>query len=373
MCTGVGATHAALAISTLERAVALTNRIGNDSNRLELLESLAYHYSVLGDQLSRSRALHAELLASSERVQDFERVGWARSRLAWLSMHAGDFPAAIRELDLTFRISAIPSLPQRMRAINWRVHSRAFASLALWVSGYPARATATGRAAFEIAREITAGGADQIFACWWSGYLNLLLHESNTALALSEEIETLAEQHGLPLQKIATAPLVGWVLVQLGQIEAGLSEMLQYKTELLAQGDVFATWLFIALGNAYLAGARAAEGIDAMNEGIGLCRRSGVLMLESELHRLKGELLLSDGKQEAAAESLHDAVEFASHQGAKSWELRATTSLARLLSRQGRRDEAGAMLKVIYAWFTEGFDTADLKEAKKLLEQLSAG
>jgi predicted ATPase len=94
-------------------------------------------------------------------------------------------------------------------------------------------------------------------------------------------------------------------------------------------------------------------------------------MLESELHRLKGELLLNRGNDGAAAQSLRDAIGLARHQGAKSWELRATTSLARLLASQGRRAEARSMLAEIYGWFTEGFDTADLKDAKTLLDQLA--
>jgi predicted ATPase len=86
-------------------------------------------------------------------------------------------------------------------------------------------------------------------------------------------------------------------------------------------------------------------------------------MLESEIHRLKGELLLNSGKDEAAARSFRDAIELARRQSAKSWELRATVSLARLLARQDGRDEACTMLTGIYNWFTEGFDTADLKVA----------
>jgi len=159
--------------------------------------------------------------------------------------------------------------------------------------------------------------------------------------------------------------------VQLGQIEPGLSEMLCNKTEIVEMGGVFASWLFIALANAYLANGRASEGIAAGNEGLALCRSSGVRMLESEIHRLKGELLLSAGNDEAAAQSFRDAIELARRQSAKSWELRATTSLARLLAKQDRRDEARAMLGEIYGWFTEGFDTADLKDAKALLDDLA--
>jgi predicted ATPase len=95
-------------------------------------------------------------------------------------------------------------------------------------------------------------------------------------------------------------------------------------------------------------------------------------MLESEIHRLKGELLLNADKDEAAAQSFGDAIELARRQGAKSWELRATTSLARLLASQERGDEARSMLAEIYGWFTEGFETADLKDAKVLLDELTS-
>jgi len=94
---------------------------------------------------------------------------------------------------------------------------------------------------------------------------------------------------------------------------------------------------------------------------------------EAETHRLKGELLLKQSDLNAA-EAQHcfgRAIEMARKQSAKSWELRATTSLARLLAKQGKRDEARTMLAEIYGWFTEGFDTADLKDAKALLDQLA--
>jgi predicted ATPase len=94
---------------------------------------------------------------------------------------------------------------------------------------------------------------------------------------------------------------------------------------------------------------------------------------EAELHRLRGELLLmrSDADREGAERCFRKAIDIARRQRAKSWELRATTSLARLLRDTDRRDEARSMLAEIYNWFTEGFDTRDLKEAKTLLDELS--
>ena len=228
------------------------------------------------------------------------------------------------------------------------------------------------REAFEIARGISAPPAERITACWWSGNLYLLLRELATAQRFGDEATTLAAQHGLLGLALGNVPLEAWVFVQQGQIESGLSRMLHYKTELVEHQALFAPWLFVALANAYLAGGGAAEGIAATDEGLDLCRSCGVRMLESELHRLKGELLLNDGNEEAAAQCFRDAIDLARDQGAKSWELRATSSLARLLTKQGHREEARAILADIYNWFTEGFDTADLKDAKVLLDELSA-
>jgi predicted ATPase len=110
-----------------------------------------------------------------------------------------------------------------------------------------------------------------------------------------------------------------------------------------------------------------------LNEALAYIERSGEKVDKAEMLRIKGELLLMrDGGAIAEAEGcFRAALDVARAQEARWWRLRATTSLARLLAKQGRRDEARAMLADIYDWFTEGFDTADLKEAKSLLEELS--
>ena len=100
--------------------------------------------------------------------------------------------------------------------------------------------------------------------------------------------------------------------------------------------------------------------------------RTGQKYYEAELHRLKGEMLLNKDRSNStrAEESFAAAIEIARKQHAKSWELRATTNLARLLAKQRKGDKARVMLAEIYNWFTEGFDTADLKDAKALLQEL---
>ena len=110
-----------------------------------------------------------------------------------------------------------------------------------------------------------------------------------------------------------------------------------------------------------------------LDEDLARFEKSGARLHEAELYRLKGEAtLICDPSATAEAEAcFHEAIEIARRQSAKSWELRATVSLARLLRDTGRRSEARAMLAQIYNWFTEGFDTADLKDAKALLDELS--
>jgi predicted ATPase len=129
------------------------------------------------------------------------------------------------------------------------------------------------------------------------------------------------------------------------------------------------------LARALLKGGRFEEGLAAITEANALMEKTGERLYESEIRRAKGELLLAHNPSNAAqAEQLfRDAIRVSRRQGARLLELHATTSLAGLLRDTNRRDEARAMLGEIYNWFTEGFDIADLKDAKALLEELASG
>ena len=127
------------------------------------------------------------------------------------------------------------------------------------------------------------------------------------------------------------------------------------------------------LAEAYRRTERIEEGLKAAAQGLQLVQQGGERCWEPELYRIRGELLLKGDPSDPAEgrAALESAVRVAREQGAKLLDLRATISLARLLDRQGNRSEARAMLAEIYNWFTEGFDTADLREAKALLEELA--
>jgi predicted ATPase len=128
------------------------------------------------------------------------------------------------------------------------------------------------------------------------------------------------------------------------------------------------------LADACQKAGRLDDGLSALSEALTVADKHESYAFEAEIHRLKGELLLTHNDPDAAeAQSCYErAIEIARRQSGKSLELRATTSLARLLTQQGKRADVRAMLAEIYGWFTEGFDTADLKDAKTLLDEQRA-
>ena len=131
-----------------------------------------------------------------------------------------------------------------------------------------------------------------------------------------------------------------------------------------------ALWLLPILRALEIAG-KIDEAVTQSDAALEIVEKTGVRWLAAELYRHKGQLLLRQGHTEAAEELYRRALRIAEEQGAKLWELRAAVSLARLRGEQGRRAEARALLAPIYGWFTEGFDTPDLKEAKALLDELA--
>ncbi len=201
---------------------------------------------------------------------------------------------------------------------------------------------------------------------------------------------TLATEQDFPQQLERARPLRGWALAARGHGEEGIT---QIRQALAADRSTRATrdrpYNLALLAEASAQGGQTTEGLEALAEALALLATSGVRWWAAELHRLRGELLLQSGVQSAessvfthhsalrmshAAEAeacFQQALDIARRQQAKSLELRAGMSLSRLWQQQGKRAEAYEVLTPIYGWFTEGFDTADLQEAKALLEALT--
>jgi predicted ATPase len=207
----------------------------------------------------------------------------------------------------------------------------------------------------------------------WSGYyaahLRLFMRDDARSAILAEQALELSVRHQFPNMDALSRCVLGHARAQLGRADEGAALIREGTAKLVESG----TRLLVGNFTTYLAAAQQGQGLPG--EALETVERAlhanpEILAYRSEMLRLRGELRLKQGQTKPAEAGFHEAIALAQKIGAKAWELRATMSLARLLASQGRRDEARTMLVEIYNWFTEGFDTVDLKEAKALLEEL---
>jgi predicted ATPase len=246
-------------------------------------------------------------------------------------------------------------------------------AIIFWLRGYPERARRHADQAVSLAREV-GHSPSVIFALGHKANVHQIAREVTPALEAAEAAMTIAEKEGVPLFESWARVTRGWALAHLGQAEQGVVQIREGLAMASATGaEMWRTYNLAQLAEACGKAGRIDEGLEVIAEALDVVQEKGERWWEAEILRLRGELLLKrnpSGLAEAQT-SFERAIEIARKQGAKSSELRATTSLARLLDKQGLRDEARAMLAEIYGWFTEGFDTADLKDGKALLDKLN--
>jgi len=215
--------------------------------------------------------------------------------------------------------------------------------------------------------------------------VHLFRREGQDAHAQAEALLTLAHEHGFAESLAFGTSLRGWALVERASLsgareqrEAGLGQLREGLAAFRAIGEELFDPLFLGtVAQGYGQGGQAEEGLRVVAEALAVVEKNDERFYEAELYRIKGELALRAGEKakrgngEEAEECFLKAIEIAQKQQAKSLELRAVMSLARLWQSQGKKAEAHQMLAEIYNWFTEGFDTRDLQEAKTLLEELA--
>jgi predicted ATPase len=234
----------------------------------------------------------------------------------------------------------------------------------LWLLGYPEQALQKSQAALTLAHELShppSLAATLVFAA--------MLHQARRERYLAQERAeaalALAREQGNPHMVAYGTIMRGWALAMEGQWEEGIAQIRQGLVAQQAVGAAIARPLFLALlAEAHAAAGQAEAGLGVLAEALAQVEHTGERYWEAEVYRLKGELLLHQAVPAAPQAE-------ACWQQARSWELRAGTSLARLWQQQGKCVEARELLAPIYGWFTEGFDTADLQEAKALLEELA--
>jgi predicted ATPase len=301
------------------------------------------------------------------------RAFWVLGQILW---YLGAFAPARTHLErgITFDDPERHATSQTatVGAHNDGVGCRIMVAVVLWTLGYPEQAVQRSQEALTRAhaleRPYSLG-----FTLFQSARFYFYRREWQTAQAHAEAVLALATEHGFVLYAAVGAFFRGLALAAQGQDKAGIAQMRQGLAAVQASGTAVDMPFYLAqLAAAHGQVGQVEEGLHLLTEAMGMVDTTGGRYYEAELHRLHGELRLRQAVPEAqAAEACFQrAIDVARGQQAKSWELRAATSLARLWQQQGKRQEAHDLLAPVYGWFTEGFDTADLHEAKTLLVAL---
>ena len=253
------------------------------------------------------------------------------------------------------------------------VSNRLFAAWTLWLMGYPDQSLARVQDTLALSTELNHPYSSA-FALDAASLVRQFRREGREVYGHAETAVNLSTEQGFPYWLALSIFLRGWALADLGQHEEGLSQMWQGLSDRRASGvEVMVPHLLSLLAEAYGNLGQVERGLDALKEGVQVMERTGEHWWKADMHRLQGELLLLQATPDVVqVESyFQQALEVSRDQQAKSLELRASTSLAKLWQSQGRRAGAYDLLAPVYNWFTEGFDTADLIDAKTLLDELS--
>jgi class 3 adenylate cyclase/predicted ATPase len=370
------------------RARELCRQVGETPQLFSVLGGLAAFYMIRGE-LRTGRELVEQLLRLAQSLQDPALLQSAHYGMGEVLFDLGELPQSRTHLEQA--ITLYDPKKRRFRASHDPgVACLSIAALTLWSLGYPDQALKRMQESLTLAEELSHPFSLS-FALHCAATFHACRQEGQTAQERAEALITLSREQGFTLRAATGTVLRGWVLAKQGQVAEGIVQMRQGLALCRAAGAEVWTPSYLALlAEACGKVGQEEEGLSLVAEALALVDKTGQRVGEAELYRLKGELTLQqlsvissqlsvtdprplnpDPQGEAEACFLK-AIEIAQKQQAKSWKLRAAMSLARLWQQQGKRTEAHTLLSEVYNWFTEGFDTKDLQEAKALIEELES-
>ncbi len=344
---------------------------------VQLARALAGAYSFLLNR-AEIRAAHQladELVVLSEHRNDSDTKLITQRNLGISYLFHAEFSRALHHLRqaLTFYDLA-EHRPPKLTPHDIRVTCESFIAWTLLLLGQADQALAQSRRALAWARELS-----QPYTLAFALHVNCVFHQLRGDGAIlddrAEELVALATEQGFPHFVGSGTCFRGWAMLAVGgSIEEAISRMRWGLATKRATGAELKVPYYLGLlAEAHRRANRIADGMRLLNEALELVERTDERWYEAELYRLMAEALITKSDRHDAERWLCRAVQTAQKQGARLWELRAATSLARLWCDQGKRTDARDLLASIYRCFTEGFDTPDLKEAKALLEELGIG
>jgi predicted ATPase len=335
----------------------------------------AFH--LVRSELGKTQELADQLFPLAQKMQEPAQILQAHQALAVTSFFLGN-PAVTREH--VERVVALydPRLHSGQTYIygqDPRVVSLAFGAVALWLLGYPDQAVQRSREAVALSGELGQPGTLAL-ALHFAAMLRQYRREAAAVQENGEATTAISTENGFPLWLAGSLVMRGWAAAEQGSATRGIARLRQGLTDWVGTRSETSRIYFMAmLAEALGREGQIEEGLRVLAEALVLMHGTNERFHGAELHRLQGEFLLRQRSDEAgsveAEACFRRAIAVARAQQAKSLELRAAMSLARLYQKQEHQDEARPMLAECYNWFTEGFDTPDLQEARALLEQLS--
>lgn len=356
---------------TYARALELCEQLGdNDGLYMALWGMWLTSSSRVGH--SHSLDLAKKLLHLAEQSRDELRLQLAHYALGNSSIITGDLPAARSHLETSMALYK----PEHHEILvsqygeNSYVSSGSLLSTVLWLQGFPAQAQEISRSTVAMARQINHPNSLGYALCV-AAMVQRWLQQIDSSAQFAHEAMALSHQHGLPFWLGFSASAYGWVMVMQGQ-PAGIAQMQQCVAAVNAVMSGSKILFLAPLNDARVHLGQFENALTELNETLLVVAEKDDRFLESEFNRLKGECLLriSPANTEAAEACFDKALAISRRQGAKSLELRAAMSVARVWQRQGKSEEARQLLEEIRLWFTEGHDTSDLLEAADLLRAL---
>ena len=359
---------------TYTRARQLCEPLEDPQRLFPVLRGLHGYYNVHAE-LQMAHALSEQLLTLAQQVQDATMLVAAHRALGTTLCWLGEVASAQTHFaqGIALYDSQLHRATVLLYGVDVGVMCYSHAAWALWFLGYPDQGLARNQEAVTLAQQL-AHSYSLGFALNWAAIFHQLRREMRLTQEHAEAAISLATDQGFPQWKANGAILRGWTLAHQGQAQEGIAQIHQSLGAHRATVAAIAGSYFLALlAEAYGMQGEPEAGLTVLTEALTRAETIGERWYESELYRLKGELLLqqSSDHQSEAEHCFQQAITVARAQQAKSFELRATTSLARLWHQQGKRQEAHDLLAPVYHWFTEGFETADLKDAKALLDELA--
>jgi class 3 adenylate cyclase/tetratricopeptide (TPR) repeat protein len=356
------------AISTLERALKLAEDLLDEPTMMQVLSALRLvMLTVRGPR--DALPIANRLLNLTADSKDSHSAALGHSSVGGVLYYLCELPRALYHFERVIELDRPTKTSGGKRPGDPRARALGYSAQTLWHLGYPDQASERVKYSLAAAdTELAAPDATWLYyraftVYRWLGNIALVRESVRKASAI-------AADRGLSAHAV-TLIIDGWTLAASGESRQGIEEIKRGIAEWHESGRATFVESFEILADACLIGAELEEGFRTVSEGLELLERSGDVLYEAALYRLLGELLARTDADERAEAAFRNSIGIANQRSLKSWELRASMSLTRLLAKQRRRDEARTMLADIYGSFTEGFDTADLKEAKALLEQPS--